>query len=70
MQATDQGSSPRSASQPATVTINVIRNQFPPVFVNTPYATSLPFTVAAGSSVYNVNATDADTRVSNPFIDI
>ncbi|KAK3089813.1 hypothetical protein FSP39_006721 [Pinctada imbricata] len=62
--ATDLGSSPRT-SVPAQVTINVIRNQNPPVFIQEPYSTTIPFTVLAGSSIFDVNATDADTQA--PF---
>lgn len=45
----------------ATVTINVIRNNFGPVFQNTPYSRSISQSTASGTSVFRVTATDADT---------
>ena len=59
--ATDGGG--RTSSQNAQVTINVRRNLFPPVFSNTPYTTTIPFTISSGFSVFDVNATDRDTVV-------
>lgn len=60
--ATDGGG--RTAIQNAQVTINVIRNLFPPRFTNVPYSTIVPFTVGSGFTVFDVNATDSDTTVS------
>ncbi|KAJ8318063.1 hypothetical protein KUTeg_003154 [Tegillarca granosa] len=59
---TDQGSPNQISDIPASVTINIIRNQNPPVFVQEPYSTSISFTVPSNTFVYDVNATDADTR--------
>jgi hypothetical protein len=59
--ATDGGG--RTSFQNAQVTINVRRNLFPPVFQNTPYRIAIPFTVNSGFTVFDVNATDADTVV-------
>jgi len=58
----------RFSSQNAQVTINVLRNLFPPVFVNTPYQTSLAFNTNSNFRVFDVNATDADTDVSCHYI--
>ncbi|KAJ8316548.1 hypothetical protein KUTeg_005899, partial [Tegillarca granosa] len=65
---TDQGSPNQISDIPASVTINIIRNQNPPVFVQEPYSTSISFTVPSNTFVYDVNATDADTRA--PFNEI
>ena len=47
----------------ATVTINVIRNLFPPVFQGEPYNSTLTFNIASGTNVLQVTATDADSQV-------
>ncbi|XP_046583162.1 protocadherin Fat 1-like [Haliotis rubra] len=62
VQATDRGASPLSSAQPASVTINVVRNQASPVFVQTPYDTTVLRTAGANTPVVTVTATDADTR--------
>ncbi|WAQ96421.1 FAT4-like protein [Mya arenaria] len=51
----------RISTQNAQVTINVIRNLFPPVFRNMPYSTTIPCTAGAGYRVLQVDSTDADT---------
>jgi hypothetical protein len=62
--ARDFGTPRLQTTTPITVTIFVIRNQFSPVFQNLPYARNMQQTVTAGTSVFQVTATDADTRVS------
>lgn len=61
--AIDYGTPRLQTQNPITVTIFVIRNQFSPVFQNLPYQRSMQQTVQSGSSVFQVTATDADTRV-------
>ena len=62
--ATDLGSIPLTSLAPARVTVNVIRNRQAPVFVNTPYFTTINRTLGIGLSVYEVEAVDSDTDVS------
>ena len=48
----------------SVVTINVQRDQFPPVFQNTPYGTSIVDSHAVNTTVYtSVTAVDADLQV-------
>ena len=61
----DNGVPNRSGNNQATVIVNVIRNRFPPVFVNTPYNTNVDYTVSTGTSVYQVEATDQDVAPYN-----
>lgn len=44
----------------ALVSINMIRNENPPIFVNEPYTTTVPESISLGSSIYKISATDAD----------
>lgn len=48
----------------STVVVNVQRDQFPPVFQNTPYGVSITDSQALNSSIYTVSAVDSDLRVS------
>lgn len=48
--------------------ITVIRDQFPPFFINTPYAVTIDEYTGIGASIFNVNATDNDLVVSCLFI--
>lgn len=59
--ASDQSQPARSAT--ATVIVNVLRSNFPPVFVNTPYSTGASIGIAVGTSIYRVTATDSDLLV-------
>lgn len=61
----DKGVPQRSGNNQANVIVNVIRNRFPPVFINQPYATNVDYTVTTGSSVYQVEAEDADVAPYN-----
>ncbi|XP_059155367.1 protocadherin Fat 4-like [Physella acuta] len=63
IRAQDNGKPPLSAPNTCTVTIRVIRNLNPPVFVNTPYETTIARTATAGLKVVQVTATDADLQV-------
>ena len=62
MIARDGAPNPRT-SNPVQVTINILRNNNPPVFINEPYSVSLTSAVSVGTSLFTVTATDADTRV-------
>ena len=61
----DNGVPPRSGNTQANVIVNVIRNRFPPIFVQTPYATNVDYSVNQGTSVYQVEAQDADVAPYN-----
>lgn len=61
--ARDNGS-PQLESASIPVTINVRRNQFPPVFQNEPYSRAITSSVGTGTSILSVTATDADNFVS------
>ncbi|KAH3873286.1 hypothetical protein DPMN_036518 [Dreissena polymorpha] len=56
--ACDSGLPQRCAN--STGTINVLRNQFPPIFRNEPYSRTIQDTAVVGSSVLTITATDAD----------
>ncbi|KAK7482289.1 hypothetical protein BaRGS_00026417 [Batillaria attramentaria] len=59
--ATDNAQYPKSATNQCTVTINVDRNQFPPVFVNVPYNFQIQRTAQQGAEVSTqISATDGD----------
>lgn len=63
MTATDKGNPPLS-SQPESVIINVLRNNFPPEFTQNSYTGDLNQNVQNGASVIKVSATDRDVTVS------
>lgn len=48
----------------STVVVNVQRDQFPPVFQNTPYGVSITDSQALNTTIYTVSAVDSDLRVS------
>lgn len=52
------------AAQSATVTINVIRNQNTPYFINEPYSRLIQENLPTGTSIYQVTARDNDSPVS------
>ena len=54
----------------ATLTVNILRNQAPPVFISEPYAVTIDRNQGIGSNIYRVTATDADTQVSCFSLDI
>lgn len=54
----------RVAAQSATVTINVIRNQNTPYFINEPYSRLIQENLPTGTSIYQVTARDNDSPVS------
>lgn len=64
---TDNGIPTRQALSPAIVSLTVLRNQFDPFFVSSPYVATIPETTSTGSSVLQVTARDQDT-VSHTFI--
>ncbi len=57
--ARDRGS-PSLESTPASVTINVQRNDNPPVFTSEPYITNLREDASVNDPVFTVNAVDTD----------
>jgi hypothetical protein len=61
----DTGVPSLTSSQRASVIINVIRNQFPPNFINTPYATTVNRTIFQGTTIFTVSAVDQDTQVGD-----
>ncbi|GFR89571.1 protocadherin Fat 4 [Elysia marginata] len=60
VQIADRGVPSNVAAQTATVQVNVFRNQNTPVFINTPYATTVQENTGVGQSIFRVTATDAD----------
>ena len=48
--------------------ITVIRDQFPPFFINTPYSVTISEYTNIESSIYNVNATDNDLVVCTTIV--
>ena len=68
VRATDDGIPPRSSSLNARVTINIIRNENDPFFVNTPYVTTISETTVIGTRVITVTARDNDNLVSQIYI--
>lgn len=58
--ARDNGVPSLQSQNSATVTINVIRNNQPPVFQNTPYVQSVSQSTTQNTPVFQVTATDAD----------
>lgn len=57
---TDNGIPARSSNTPAIVSIQILRNQFDPFFINTPYITTIQETTPIGTSVLRVTASDQD----------
>ncbi|KAL3878042.1 hypothetical protein ACJMK2_035678, partial [Sinanodonta woodiana] len=53
---------PRLTSRPANLTINIIRNKNPPVFINEPYIVEVSRNLVRNIQVYVVSATDADLQ--------
>lgn len=53
----------RSTNEVATVTVNVNRNEFAPIFFNSTYYADILETQAVGSGVVTVTAQDQDTSV-------
>ena len=62
--ATDLGVPPRQSAIQAAVTINVVRNQNTPFFINRPYAALIDQNLTIGSTVFQIEADDGDTKVS------
>ena len=59
--AQDNGSPMRSGN--ATLIVNILRNKFPPIFVDPPSVT-INRNQGVGSNIYQLTATDADIQVS------
>ncbi|PVD37419.1 hypothetical protein C0Q70_00009 [Pomacea canaliculata] len=69
--AMDSGTPPKSCTNQAIGTINIVRNKFPPVIQPSQYATYINEALADGSLVFDLNATDQDsTDPSSPFASI
>ncbi|KAL5018733.1 hypothetical protein ScPMuIL_004455 [Solemya velum] len=58
----DKGTPVRPAIGTATVTVNIIRNQAPPLFFQTAYFAEIREDVSLSTSVKTVEASDADTQ--------
>ena len=54
----------RVATQSATVTVVVIRNENTPYFINEPYSRLIQENLPTGTSIYQVTARDNDDAVS------
>lgn len=65
--ATDKGRTPL-LSLPASVSIDVIKNQNPPVFVNKPYNRTVNENTPVGNTIIRISAVDVDTRVRIPLL--
>lgn len=61
----DLGTPRRNSTNAADVFINVIRNNFSPQFINTPYSVNIAETVPGGSSIFQTTAIDQDTNVGH-----
>lgn len=64
VRANDLGS-PQLTSNTVPVTITVIRNTVPPVFMQEPYSADITTGFFQGASIIQVTATDADQSVRN-----
>ncbi|XP_062579030.1 protocadherin Fat 3-like [Saccostrea cucullata] len=62
VRARDNGSPTQFSVDQASVRITVYRNLFPPIFQGTPYTATLNFNSVSGTTVKQVNATDADAQ--------
>ncbi|KAL8559117.1 hypothetical protein ACOMHN_046165 [Nucella lapillus] len=62
IRAQDQGGPIALIAQPATVFINVIRNQFSPFFSNTPYSVDISQNTGLFASIFTVLAVDNDLQ--------
>ena len=47
----------------ATLTVNILRNQEPPVFINEPYEVTIDRNQNVGANIFRVTATDDDVQV-------
>lgn len=61
--ATD-GGIPAESSPVATLTVNVIRNQFPPEILNLPSTVNISENQPVNQQIYQVSGRDNDTSVS------
>lgn len=60
--ARDQGI-PQLSSAVKEVTIFVLRNQHPPIFIDAPYSVSMAETSQQNAFIYAASASDADSEV-------
>ena len=63
VRAQDRGTPPLSSQ--TEVTVNLVRNKFPPEFFPQTYTRDIDFTTSVGSNVASVSARDDDTNVRN-----
>ncbi len=63
VRAIDQGIPPRRTA-PNIVIIDVVRNKNSPVFHNEPYSATIKQDASPGTGILNVQARDADTKVT------
>lgn len=68
MAVNDNGTPQRSAARNAFVTINVLRNQYTPFFINEPYRVDLGSNIGISTSIIDVTARDLDSPVSATFM--
>lgn len=66
IQASDQSNPERTAT--ANVIVTVVRDSEPPIFIRTPYSSSVLETAEVGTSFYRVTATDADLKVNDSHL--
>ena len=52
-----------SRSSNATLTVNILRNQAPPVFISEPYSRTIDRNTGVDTSILTVTATDNDIQV-------
>ncbi|XP_067672653.1 protocadherin Fat 4-like [Haliotis asinina] len=63
--AVDKGFPPRFATTPASINIEVLRNNYAPRFQNLPSEITIPVTASVGVDIYTVSAVDDDAQA--PF---
>ena len=66
VEASDQSNPARTAT--SNVIVNVVRDEAPPFFLNTPYSSSTLETALINSTFYRVSASDPDLKVSYVII--
>lgn len=66
MQASDQRIPERRAN--TTVTVIVIKDQFSPQFIRTPYRSETTENTPSGTTIFSTEATDQDLKVCKIFV--
>jgi len=65
VRAYDLGTPQRETNQRASVSVSILRNNNPPVFIFTPYSTTISKDQGTTNSIYTVTANDADFTGQN-----